>query len=106
MSDLILGDLIRSYRVRNGYTQFQLSNKLKISQAYLSLIEKGERPAGPALLLSMRKIFKLNDNKLIDQSQTDKIMVKELIRKIKSLTPAGIKQVDSYVNFYKNTRGE
>lgn len=55
-----LGLKLRSLRRREGLTQQQLAERLKISPAYLNLIENGRRPLPAQLLISLAQLFHLD----------------------------------------------
>jgi predicted transcriptional regulator/DNA-binding XRE family transcriptional regulator len=55
-----LGQKLRSLRRREGLTQQQLAERLKISPAYLNLIENGRRPLPAHLLIALAQLFHLD----------------------------------------------
>ncbi len=55
-----LGQKLRTLRRREGLTQQQLAERLKISPAYLNLIENGRRPLPAHLLISLAQLFNLD----------------------------------------------
>lgn len=55
-----LGQKLRSLRRREGLTQQQLAERLKISPAYLNLIENGRRPLPAQLLITLAQLFHLD----------------------------------------------
>jgi transcriptional regulator with XRE-family HTH domain len=52
------GATLRGFRLREGWTQVQLADKLGINQANLSKMERGLRPIGKAMAKRLALIFK------------------------------------------------
>lgn len=48
-----IGELIRYLRIRNGFAQSELAEKLDINSSYISRIEKGDRRPSPKLLVKL-----------------------------------------------------
>jgi hypothetical protein len=55
-----LGQKLRSLRRREGLTQQQLAERLKVSPAYLNLIENNRRPLPAHLLIALAQAFQLD----------------------------------------------
>ena len=55
-----LGQKLRALRRREGLTQQQLAERLKVSPAYLNLIENGKRPLPAHLLIALAQLFQLD----------------------------------------------
>ena len=55
-----LGQKLRVLRRREGLTQQQLAERLKISPAYLNLIENGKRPLPAHVLIALAQLFQLD----------------------------------------------
>ena len=55
-----LGQKLRSLRRREGLTQQQLAERLKVSPAYLNLIENNRRPLPAHLLIALAQLFQLD----------------------------------------------
>ena len=49
--DKIFGKILRDFRVKNGFTQEQLSEKLGISLKYISRIENGNNGSSKIVVL-------------------------------------------------------
>jgi predicted XRE-type DNA-binding protein len=62
-------------RKREGLTQIDVCNKLKIQQSNLSSMERGERPIPNALILKFAKLYGIK-KKMIDESQIEKELKK------------------------------
>jgi hypothetical protein len=55
-----LGQKLRALRRREGLTQQQLAERLKVSPAYLNLIENNRRPLPAHLLIALAQLFQLD----------------------------------------------
>ncbi|HEY1101091.1 MAG TPA: short-chain fatty acyl-CoA regulator family protein [Myxococcota bacterium] len=55
-----LGQRLRALRRREGLTQQQLADRLKVSAAYLNLIENDRRPLPAHLLIALAQLFQLD----------------------------------------------
>jgi predicted transcriptional regulator/transcriptional regulator with XRE-family HTH domain len=55
-----LGQKLRALRRREGLTQQQLAERLKVSPAYLNLIENNRRPLPAHLLIALAQAFQLD----------------------------------------------
>jgi predicted transcriptional regulator/transcriptional regulator with XRE-family HTH domain len=55
-----LGQKLRALRRREGLTQQQLAERLKVSPAYLNLIENGKRPLPAHLLIALAQAFQFD----------------------------------------------
>ena len=52
------GAALRGFRLREGWTQTQLANKIDMNQANLSKMEHGKRPIGKKIAKRLASIFK------------------------------------------------
>jgi DNA-binding XRE family transcriptional regulator len=52
------GAALRGYRLREGWTQIQLAEKIDVNQANLSKMEHGKRPIGKQIAKRLATIFK------------------------------------------------
>ena len=55
---------IRNFRIKSNLTQYELAEKLGISQTYLSSMEKGKRTPPLEVVLSLFEIFNTTPNEL------------------------------------------
>lgn len=60
----ILGSNIKAERNRKGYTQFQLAEKIGVSEGTISLIERGLQTPSAFLVLDIAKTLEIDINEL------------------------------------------
>lgn len=65
MEDRALGDAIRAARMKKGYTQDYLSEKLDITPGHLQQIEGSRRKPSVPLLFQMMEILDLSVDELV-----------------------------------------
>ncbi|MGH9487015.1 MAG: helix-turn-helix domain-containing protein [Terriglobales bacterium] len=56
---MVDGNRLRALREQRGWTQRQASRRLRVTQAYLSMLENGRRPTPPRLLHALARVFDL-----------------------------------------------
>jgi len=61
----ILASNIRAERNRKGYTQFQLAEKINVSESSISLIERGLQTPSIFVVLDIAKVLEVNINELV-----------------------------------------
>ena len=61
----MLASNIRAERNRKGYTQFQLAEKINVSESSISLIERGLQTPSIFVVLDIAKILEVNINELL-----------------------------------------
>ena len=61
----ILASNIKAERNRKGYTQFQLAEKIDVSESTISLIERGLQTPSIFLVLDIAKVLEININELL-----------------------------------------
>lgn len=61
----ILASNIRAERNRKGYTQFQLAEKIEVSESSISLIERGLQTPSIFVVLDIAKTLEININDLL-----------------------------------------
>jgi len=61
----ILASNIRAERNRKGYTQFQLAEKINVSESSISLIERGLQTPSIFVVLDIAKVLEVNINELL-----------------------------------------
>ena len=61
----ILASNIKAERNRKGYTQFQLAEKINISESSISLIERGLQTPSIFLVLDIARILDIDINELL-----------------------------------------
>jgi len=60
----ILASNIRAERNRKGFTQFELSEKVNVSESSISLIERGLQTPSAFLVYDIAKVLNININEL------------------------------------------
>jgi transcriptional regulator with XRE-family HTH domain len=66
---VIKANHFKRLRLLSGFTQVHLAQSLKISQPYLSQIERGERKAGPELRKRIAAIFNFSEDELFHSDE-------------------------------------
>jgi len=61
----MLASNIRAERNRKGYTQFQLAEKINVSESSISLIERGLQTPSIFVVLDIAKVLEVNINELV-----------------------------------------
>lgn len=61
----ILASNIKAERNRKGYTQFQLAEKINVSESTISLIERGLQTPSVFLVLDIANVLEININELL-----------------------------------------
>jgi len=61
----ILASNIKAERNRKGYTQFQLAEKINVSESTISLIERGLQSPSVFLVLDIANVLEININELL-----------------------------------------
>ena len=61
----ILASNIRAERNRKGYTQFQLAEKINVSESSIRLIERGLQTPSIFVVLDIAKALEVNINELL-----------------------------------------
>lgn len=54
------GTVLQGFRLRDGLTQKELSDKVHVKQSHISEMESGVRPLGKAMAKRFAKVFKTN----------------------------------------------
>ncbi len=96
-----LGKRIKQYREKVGLTQFQLAEKIGVSEFYISALETGRRNPGRKTLVKLANEMKVPIEALLD-IETDnglKFAAEELYDKIKNL-PSDIQKKIIYIMEY------
>ena len=85
--DKEFGKILREYRIKNDYTQEQLSEKLGISLKYISRIENGNNGVKTENLIKYMNILGITPNMIFKPFITNKEIIKdiEISNKIKDL---------------------
>ncbi|MBO5179379.1 MAG: helix-turn-helix transcriptional regulator [Clostridia bacterium] len=96
-----LGKRIKQYREKVGLTQFQLAEKIGVSEFYISALETGRRNPGRKILVKLANEMKVPIEALLD-IETDnglKFTTEELYDKIKNLPTDIQKKIINIIDF-------
>lgn len=96
-----LGKRIKQYREKVGLTQFQLAEKIGVSEFYISALETGRRNPGRKTLVKLANEMKIPIEALLD-IETDnglKFAAEELYNKINVLPKIQQQQVLNILDF-------
>ena len=83
-----IGKILKKYRKDNKLTQFQLAERIGVSEFYISAIETGKRKPGRDTLIKLSDEIKVPIGSLLelDTEQGVKYAAEELYSKINGLT--------------------
>lgn len=96
-----LGIIIKNYRKEKGYTQFEMAEKIGVSEFYISALETGSRKPGRETLIKLSNEMNMPIEKLLElkTEQSIKLASDELYAKIQSLPIEKQKQIINIINF-------
>lgn len=97
------GEKIRNLRESNGMLLRELASEIKIDQALLSKIERGERVATKKQAVSLAEFFKVNMQEFLSQWLGDKIAYEI---KDEDIASEALKVAETEVAYYKNSKKE
>ncbi len=102
METTALGKRIKQARKEIGYTQEQLAEKARISNVYLSEIERGLKLPSLAMFVNIASILNVpTDSLLRDQIDSGKAYTyNEITKKLDALTPKQRIAVSELVDVY------
>ena len=102
--DKIFGKILRDFRVKNGLTQEQLSEKLGISLKYISRIENGNNGIKTQTLIKYINLLGITPNTIYRSFITNKDVLKnvELSEKINNLSDDKKEFISSIVDLLQN----
>lgn len=96
-----IGKIIKKYRKENGYTQFQLAEKIGVSEFYISALETGSRKPGRETLIKLSNEMNIPIEMLLElkTEQSLKYATDELYAKINTLSIEKQKQIINIMDF-------
>lgn len=97
------GEKIRKLREENGMLLRELASEIKIDQALLSKIERGERVATKKQAVSLADFFKLNKQEFLSHWLGDKIAYEI---KDEDIASEALKVAEEEVEYYKKSKKE
>ena len=104
--DKIFGKILRDFRVKNGFTQEQLSEKLGISLKYISRIENGNNGIKTQTLIKYMNILGIMPNIIYKDfiNNTEVLDDINLFNKISSLSSDQKTFISSVIDLLKNPK--
>lgn len=99
-----IGKIIKTYRKEKGYTQFQMAEKIGVSEFYISALETGSRKPGRNTLIKLSNEMNMPIEALLDleTEQNIKYASEELYEKINSLPQDLQKKIINIIDFIIN----
>lgn len=97
----LVGRKIRQLRRQRKLTQVELAEKIGIHQSDLSRMEQGEYKVGLDTLLKILQTFDLTIGDFFEESNRTQSM----FEKLKTLSPAAQKEVESFIEFKHQQEG-
>jgi transcriptional regulator with XRE-family HTH domain len=91
----LVGRKIRQLRRQRKLTQVELADRIGIHQSDLSRMEQGEYKVGLDTLLRILQTFDLSIGDFFDEANRTQSMYE----KLKTLSPAAQKEVESFIEF-------
>ena len=94
------GDQLRRLRLERGLTQRDLAEKVGLSQAQISLHEKGEDLPAPAVRAKYARALGISREDL--EEMIDRGRLKEFLRASSTLSDEAKRSIEDYVDFAWN----
>ena len=96
-----LGKILKKYRKEKGYTQFELAEKIGVSEFYISALETGSRKPGRETLIKLSNEMNMPIEKLLElkTEESIKIASDELYAKINTLSKEKQKQIINIIDY-------
>ena len=96
-----VGMVIKKYRKEKGYTQFQMAEKIGVSEFYISALETGSRKPGRETLIKLSNEMDMPIEALLEleTEQSIKFASEALYNKIKTLSVEQQKKVIRILDF-------
>lgn len=92
-----IGERIKQRREGLGLSQSDLANKIGLTSAAISLLEKGDRKPSYEMILKLSDVLGVTTDFLMGRSNENKIEIS--FRGAENLTSEMQKQVESYAKF-------
>lgn len=96
-----LGKILKKNRKEKGYTQFELAEKIGVSEFYISALETGSRKPGRETLIKLSNEMNMPIEKLLElkTDESIKIASDELYAKINTLSKEKQKQIINIMDY-------
>ena len=102
--DKIFGKVLKNFRVKNGFTQEIMAEKLGISLKYISRIENGYSGIKTQTLINYMNILGISPNTIFKKFMTSKTVLKQVAisEKLNELSEEKINFVDNMIDLLIN----
>ena len=102
--DKIFGKVLKDYRVKNGYTQEIMAEKLGISLKYISRIENGYSGIKTRTLINYMNILGITPNTIFCDFMTNETVKKQIniSQKLNQLSEEKLNFVDNMIDLLIN----
>lgn len=96
-----VGMVIKNYRKEKGYTQFQMAEKIGVSEFYISALETGSRKPGRETLIKLSNEMSMPIEALLEleTEQSIQYAADELYKKISGLPQKQQQQVLNILDY-------
>ena len=102
--DKIFGKILRDFRIKHGYTQEVMAERLGISIKYISRIENGYSGIKTQTLINYMNILGITPNTIFKDLMTNKDIIKqiEISEKLNQLSEEKFNFVDNMIDLLIN----
>ena len=104
--DKIFGKILKTYRLKNCYTQEVMAEKLGISLKYISRIENGYSGIKTRTLINYMNILGITPNTIYKEFMTNKEIIKQIniSEKLNQLSEEKLNFVDDMIDLLINIK--
>ena len=104
--DKIFGKILKTYRLKKGYTQEVMAEKLGISLKYISRIENGYSGIKTMTLINYMNILGITPNTIYKEFMTNKEIIKQIniSEKLNQLSEEKLNFVDDMIDLLINIK--
>ena len=104
--DKIFGKILKTYRLKKGYTQEVMAEKLGISLKYISRIENGYSGIKTRTLINYMNILGIAPNTIYKEFMTNKEIIKQIniSEKLNQLSEEKLNFVDDMIDLLINIK--
>ena len=104
--DKTFGKILKDFRVKNGFTQEVMAEKLGISLKYISRIENGYSGIKTRTLINYMNILGITPNTIYKEFMTNKEIIKQIniSEKLNQLSEEKLNFVDDMIDLLINIK--